>query len=80
MVKESRRDCIYSNYGLQSVGRDKRLMLTRASRRDGTYSNYGLQSVGSDKRLMLTRANPVGMGHIVTTDFSPLVENRQSIR
>ena len=44
------------------------------SHRDGTYSNYGLQSVGSDKSLMLTRANPIGMGHIVTMDYRPLVE------
>jgi hypothetical protein len=42
------------------------------SRRDGIYGNYGLQSIGRDKRLMLTWASPVGMGHIVAMDFSPL--------
>ena len=48
--------------------------MVKESRRDGIYGNNGLQSVGSDKRLMLKRANPIGMGHIVTMDFSPLVE------
>ena len=46
--------------------------MVRESRRDGIYGNNGLQSIGRDKHLMLTWASPVGMGHIVAMDFSPL--------
>ena len=51
----------------------------RESRRDGIYGNNGLLPIGRDKRGMLTRANPVGMGHIVAMDFSPLAVGMEQI-
>ena len=77
MVKESRRDGTYSGYGFQSVGSDKRLMLTRANPVGMAYMvTIDFSPWVSPLVEPLTRANPVGMGHIVTMDFSPLVEHR----